>query len=270
MARAANMQALTNDVKREFPGVVVYGIGDDAHKKNKSGHNEDDTPGSKPELEDSDSRPEHRAIDIMLGKAFTKADADALVDRLVADPKARARLYYVIWNGYIWSRSNGWRGTKYTGSDQHRDHVHASGWAADDENTASWPAVAIKTVEVPDMTPDQAKQLTRIETMLSRLDGREPIGQALLRIVRGYDDVPGAKAGPDANLNGLRSQLTTLQTALTVLAGRDLVDERAVAAELAPAILAQLTPERIAAAIPDTLAKRVADELAARLGRARE
>ncbi|MEU7771217.1 hypothetical protein AB0C44_07815 [Micromonospora taraxaci] len=142
MARAANMQALTSDVRREYPGVVVYGIGDTAHKARASDHNEDDTAGSKAAQSDPDGRPEHRAIDIMVRGPFSKAAADALVARLVADPKARARLFYIIWNGYIWSRSNGWKKTRYTGSDQHTDHVHVSGWAADDESTASWPAVA--------------------------------------------------------------------------------------------------------------------------------
>lgn len=139
--RARNMQALTNAVQARWPGVTIYGIGDDAHKLHVSGHNEDDTPGSLAELQDADSNPEHRAIDIMLGKAFSKADADALVAALLADPAARSRLYYIIWNGYIWSRSSGWQKTKYNGSDQHTDHVHTSGWAADDENAAGWPAV---------------------------------------------------------------------------------------------------------------------------------
>lgn len=139
--RALNMQALTNDVERHWPGVTIYGIGDAAHKLRASGHNEDDTKDSLAELQDADSNPEHRAIDIMVRGPFTKADADALVARLVADPKARARLYYIIWNGYIWSRSSGWVRKRYTGSDQHTDHVHLSGWASDDENRASWPAV---------------------------------------------------------------------------------------------------------------------------------
>lgn len=139
--RAANMQALTNDVKRKYPGVTVYGIGDAAHKLSPSGHNEDDTPGSKPELEDADRNPEHRAIDIMLGSSFTRASADSLVAALLADPSARSRMYYIIWNGYEWSRSSGWVKKKYYGSDQHTDHVHVSGWAADDENAAGWPAV---------------------------------------------------------------------------------------------------------------------------------
>ena len=63
--RSKNMQVLTDDVKQRHPGVVIYGIGDDAHKKRRSGHNEDDTPGSLPEREDADNKPEHRAIDIM-------------------------------------------------------------------------------------------------------------------------------------------------------------------------------------------------------------
>lgn len=139
--RAANMQALTNDVKAEYPGVVVYGIGDEAHKRQTSGHNEDDTPGVSAELQDDDNIPEHRAIDIMLGTAFTAAQAEALVQRLLADPAARARLYYIIWNGHIWSRSTGWSRRDYTGSDKHTNHVHVSGWAADDENASGWPAV---------------------------------------------------------------------------------------------------------------------------------
>ncbi|MGA5306523.1 hypothetical protein [Micromonospora taraxaci] len=258
MARAANMQALTNDVKRQWPGVVVYGIGDTAHKTRPSGHNEDDTKGSKPELEDSDNRPEHRAIDIMIGKAFTKVDADALVARLVSDPKARARLYYVIWDGYIWSRSNGWRKTRYTGSDQHRDHVHGSGWAADDENTASWPAVATKG---DDMDSAQDARLKRVETDTAWLR------DYLYRALNGQ-----AKAAGGENIElqkwvveGQRDRAAIL-TAISQLAGKDFTDEAAIV----QTVLEALTPEAIADAIPPTVAKQVADELAARLGRASE
>lgn len=139
--RAKNMQALTNDTKSEHPGVTVYGIGDEAHKTHPSDHNEDDTPGSKPAQTDGDSTPEHRAIDVMIGSAFTKADADEYVANLLADPAARARLQNIIWNRSIWSRSNGWKRQDYTGSDPHTNHVHVSGYAPDDENGASWPAV---------------------------------------------------------------------------------------------------------------------------------
>lgn len=140
--RAANMQALTGDIQGEHPGVTVYGIGDRAHAQSTSDHNEDDTPGVKAEQSDADTKREHRAIDVMIGSRFTKAQADALVARLLADPAALARLAYIIWNGYIWSRKNGWVRRAYTGSNKHTDHVHISGLAADDENSAGWPAVS--------------------------------------------------------------------------------------------------------------------------------
>lgn len=139
--RALNMQAFGEAAERRWPGITIYGIGDKAHQGRKSGHNVDDLKGSIPELEDADNKQEYRALDLMVRGPFTKADADALVARLLADPTARVRLYYIIWNGYIYSRSNGWKKTKYNGDDQHKDHVHVSGWAADDDNTASWPAV---------------------------------------------------------------------------------------------------------------------------------
>lgn len=138
--RAANLQALTDDIERRWPGVVIYGIGDASHQAGVSDHNEDDMPARNAAQSDPDTRPEHRAIDVMLGPAFTKADADGLVERLVADPLARRRLFYIIWNGRIWSRSDGWVPQAF-GGDPHRDHPHISGWAADDENAAPWPAV---------------------------------------------------------------------------------------------------------------------------------
>lgn len=138
--RAKNMQALTDDTKRRHPGVVIYGVGDDAHKLRYSDHNEDDTEGSKAPQSDADNVPEHRAIDVMLGAAFSKAQALAYIADLLADPAALKRLYYLIFNGSIWSRSNNWVRRDFDG-DPHTDHIHVSGWAADDENAAPWPAV---------------------------------------------------------------------------------------------------------------------------------
>lgn len=138
--RARNMQALTDDTKRRHPGVVIYGVGDDAHKLRYSDHNEDDTEGSKAPQSDADNVPEHRAIDVMLGAAFSKAQALAYIADLLADPAALKRLYYIIFDGHIWSRSNNWVRRDFDG-DPHTDHIHVSGWAADDENAAPWPAV---------------------------------------------------------------------------------------------------------------------------------
>lgn len=183
--RALNMQALTNAVKRRHPGVTVYGVGDDRHRLRTSDHNEDDTPGSLAEQSDSDNVPEHRAIDIMLGAAFTRAQADELIRGLVADPAATARLRYIIFNGSIWSRNYGWVRRDF-GGDPHTDHIHISGLSADDENAAGWPAV-----EGDDMTPAEllgtrlgkstvtvAQALQETERNVRELAGRPPVQAA--------------------------------------------------------------------------------------------
>lgn len=136
--RATNLQVLTDQVKIEYRYVVIYGPGDEAHKLSPSDHNEDDTPGSRPEQEDSDNIPEHRAIDIMLSDAFTDAEAEKLVQKLVTRPANRARLKYVIYKRRIWRRNGGWGQETYTGSDPHTNHVHVSGLASEDNNNSPY------------------------------------------------------------------------------------------------------------------------------------
>lgn len=148
--RSLSMQSLTDATKRRHPGIVIYGKGDAAHALRVSGHNEDDTPGVRAEMSDADNVPEHRAIDLMLGPAFTRAQAYAWIDDVLADPAALKRLIYIIFDGHIWSRSHGWVKREFDGDD-HGDHIHASGDAEDDENAAGWPAVEGGDVSVNDV-----------------------------------------------------------------------------------------------------------------------
>lgn len=119
--------------------------------------------------------------------------------------------------------------------------------------------------EDEDMTPEEHTWLKAVHTALTRLDGREPIGQAYLRLAVGQDDTADAKPVDHPSLISLGGQLAAVRADLAALAGRDLVDESEIASELAPAVLAQLTPERIVAAIPATLARQVVDELSRRI-----
>lgn len=137
LMRSRNMQRLTDQLKARYPGVVIYGIGDEEHKLSPSAHNEDDTPGSRPDQEDPDNVPEHRAIDVMIGPKFTKWNAYDLVSALVTHPANRARLTYVIFDGYIWSAKVGFEKRAFTG-DPHHDHPHVNGKASDDENGSDW------------------------------------------------------------------------------------------------------------------------------------
>lgn len=133
--RSAAMQALTNDYTSRYPGVTVYGIGDQAHQLHPSDHNEDDTPGSKAAQSDSDNKPEHRAIDVMLGPAFNRDQAYQTIGEVLADPDDLARLAYINFENYQWARSNGW--VRHDNSDDpHPDHIHFSGWAPEDDNGA--------------------------------------------------------------------------------------------------------------------------------------
>lgn len=149
--RAKGMQVLTNQIAATYPGVVIYGIGDKAHQLQVSGHNEDDTAGVRAEDQDADSTPEHRAIDVMIGPAFSPADADALVAALVGqelDRKARGlprRLLYLNWGNWQWSYSSGWV-RRDNSDDPHPDHVHISGEADADENTTPWNLTGSSTM----------------------------------------------------------------------------------------------------------------------------
>lgn len=136
--RAVGMQVLTDQTKAKRPGVVIYGVGDAAHRLEVSGHNEDDTVGVRAEDQDADNVPEHRTIDVMLGSKFSKSDAEKFVHDLVSNPENQARLLYVIFNREIWSASRGWTKRVYEGDNPHTDHVHASGEADADEVSKPW------------------------------------------------------------------------------------------------------------------------------------
>lgn len=166
--RSKSMQALTDDIEHDHPGIVIYGIGDAAHKLHPSGHNEDDTPGSLPEMQDADTKPEHRAIDAMLGSAFTKAEAYALIAYILARPDLLKRLIYIIFDGWIWSKSHGWVKRAFDG-DPHGDHIHFSGDAADDDNTDPWLTGG------DDMFckyGDRGEAVKRLQLALLRLDSK--------------------------------------------------------------------------------------------------
>jgi len=134
--RAPSLQVLTDQIKAKRPGVTIYGIGDDDHQDRTSGHNEDDTAGVRAEDQDSDSIPEHRAIDVMPGPNFSSSDGDKLVRDLVGNAANRARMLYVNWGTTQWARSSGWQ--PRDNSDDPHGHVHVSGEADADANTNPW------------------------------------------------------------------------------------------------------------------------------------
>lgn len=190
--RSTNMVVLTADVKALHPGVTVYGVGDAAHKLSPSGHNEDDTRGSRPEQEDPDSKPEHRAIDIMLGKALSYAAAWSIVTALVTLKINTDRLYYVIFDGWIWRRNGGWKREVYTGRDKHRDHIHVSGNWPDDENANHWTL----RVSARPAAPSPGEDFIDMRGIVGNLAGRATLWYGQLGVVplRALADPAAAEA----------------------------------------------------------------------------
>lgn len=134
--RSVAMQSLTNDIEGRYPGVTIWGKGDQAHQDHPSDHNEDDTPGSKPAQSDSDTKPEHRAIDVNIdGVAFTHADAQVVIDEVISRPENRERLTYINYKNEQWNEREGWHDNS---DDPHPTHIHFSSKASSDEDGRPW------------------------------------------------------------------------------------------------------------------------------------
>lgn len=86
-------------------------IGDPSHAARSSDHNPDwSAPGAR--------RGVVRAVDI----DTDGIDVRALLNEVIGDP----RVWYVIYDRVIYSRTYDWRALHYSGSDPHTGHVHLS------------------------------------------------------------------------------------------------------------------------------------------------
>ena len=82
-------------------------IGDTSHQARPSDHNPDYSDGGVV-----------RAVDI----GIEGRNARAILNEVIGDP----RVYYVIHNSKIYSRTYGWAANRYTGSNPHNHHIHVS------------------------------------------------------------------------------------------------------------------------------------------------
>ena len=102
-------------------------IGDQDHQARSSNHNRDDTAGSSTPQTDSDGEPDIRAIDTddsgpWVNEFTMQKGVDFIVGRCRSG--VENRLVEIIYNGYAWYASNGWKRVKYTGANQHTEHAH--------------------------------------------------------------------------------------------------------------------------------------------------
>lgn len=140
-------------------------------------------------------------------------------------------------------------GKRSSGDDSHLWHTHISFFRDATKDGRNLTGVfrrylifigAIK--EAPDLDTTQARQLAEVHAALpliravhlalTRLDGREPIGQAYLRLAEGVDHAEGAQPVTHPTLRSLGAQLAEVKAALSQPAPVA-VDAAQVAAALA-------------------------------------
>lgn len=124
---AASLIALGNEINRAWPRRSTASdgaIGDASHQARKSDHNPDWDAGGVV-----------RAIDIDVHGI----DAPAVVKALIGDP----RVWYVIYDHYIYSVTYNWAKRPYDGADPHTGHIHVSirHTTAAETNTGLWLSV---------------------------------------------------------------------------------------------------------------------------------
>lgn len=114
-------------------------IGDAAHQASTSGHNPDDTSGSKAAWnEDGDTLPEVRAWDMDSDLREPGSSAQLLVDHVRKLPGVSGVLRYMIYNGKMYHSRDGFASSAYSGPSPHTEHIHFEGaWSqAADNNTS--------------------------------------------------------------------------------------------------------------------------------------
>lgn len=110
-------------------------LGDAAHRSRTSGHNPDDTPGSKPAWDgDPDKTPEARALDVSadLGPGVR---AQTVVDHIRRLPGLSSVIRYIIHDGWIYHVRMAFGAERYDGENPHTHHIHFEGaWSQGADN----------------------------------------------------------------------------------------------------------------------------------------
>ena len=136
---APSLVALRDEINARFPKRDKTSdgwIGDTSHQARPSDHNPDWGDGGVV-----------RAIDIDIDDGDHKADLVAeVLKAVIGDP----RVWYVIFNRKIYSRTYGWKARAYTGSNPHDKHIHVSIQHSKEaeSNTSRWLDSPVKVKPV--------------------------------------------------------------------------------------------------------------------------
>lgn len=178
--------------KRTLP---TWYLGDAAHRKRPSGHNPDDTPGSKSEDQDADNKAEIRAGDyrLPLNAVFS---AEQLVQYLVQECRAGRITWikYIIFNKRIWTAATGWVTRVYNGSNPHDHHFH----------------ISCK----PDTASENNTKPVGLVAWVAKLIGKKPEARKMIKL--GDVTVPELRKG-DKDKEGATQRIKRIQAILNWL-----------------------------------------------------
>jgi hypothetical protein len=139
-------------------------IGDAAHQEETSSHNPDDEAGVSAEHNDGDGKHEVRARDF---DKNLNDDSGVIMEEVVQLWVKLARsgdmwwVRYIIYNGRIWHKRDGFVTHQYNGSNQHHDHAHVNSDFTEHADTVTgtnWHLAGI-TKDTPGKTPSQPAKL---------------------------------------------------------------------------------------------------------------
>lgn len=153
-------------------------IGDFAHSLGSSGHNPDDTAGSKPAWSgDPDSKREVRAWDMDNDLREEGTDAQQIVDHIRRLPDVATVLRYMIYNRKIYHVRDMFEPVAYTGPSPHTEHIHFEGaWMQAADNNTTFDYRLDEVGEAP-MTPVEMKALAK-EIAAAIMASPVPVGDA--------------------------------------------------------------------------------------------
>lgn len=145
---AKSLIVLTSELEHAYPDTVVWDIGDEDHQDRYSDHNPNECCDVV------------CAVDVL---DDTDIDLPKFVAHLLADPHPNLR--YVIYDGWIYQRKNGFKREKYNGVNKHKTHAHASvGDGPDGRSTSNYDSTA--SWDIDDL--DDAPSKPSIPTMPSK------------------------------------------------------------------------------------------------------
>lgn len=137
-------------------------IGNEAHQGEASSHNPDQT--GKPEYRDGDSKNEVRARDFDADLRDPNGTTMEQVVQLWVTKARQGKMWwirYIIFNGRIWHKRDGYVTRVYTGSNKHDKHAHVNTdftQDADEVRGTNWYLLELGApADVPVHTPEKLK-----------------------------------------------------------------------------------------------------------------